>query len=156
MTTLVTGGREDNFELRIANSIQGSNPTTRNCIGFLLVEVLIAFVILTGCLTLVAAGFSRHLNVLQLLEKSLCARAAAEDRLIQEAVRRESHVEIPPDSSFAGFDAQLNIQQKTFASEFLKEIQVDEVTSTVSWSHHGQSRSLRLTTGFSAPTKPSQ
>lgn len=117
--------------------------------GFTLLEVMLAFTILGSSLVLIAAGLSRHLTVLQLIERSVTAHDLADRQLIQEAVRREEELKFPPDVPIEGFSTKPTLIQKvTLDTEPVKGLEIEEAVAEVSWGFRDQDRSIRVRTGF--------
>ncbi len=119
--------------------------------GFTLIEVLAAFAVLLSGLTLVAAAFTRHLAAVQLLEDSLDAGRWADQRLIQETLRRELNVQRAHEDLLpAGVASELTFRSSRPDQDPLKELVIEEGTAQVSWVRRSQQRSTQLTTGFVA------
>lgn len=116
--------------------------------GFTLVEVLVAFVILTLGLAFVATEFSRHLFALQILGNSMAAYRIGDQQMIHEIVHRELGVEVPPDALPEGFTSQVSVTPVQLGTEPLKDVMMDGVAAGVSWNFRHQSRSIRVVTGF--------
>lgn len=121
--------------------------------GFTLVEVLVALGILTTGLTLVAAAFSRHLAALAALRGSLTAHRLAEEELVREYVRRCCGAEIPA-QPLEAFTVRLDLRSVVLQPEPVKDLQMEQATSEVSWNLRQQQRTLKMTAGFSPSKEP--
>jgi hypothetical protein len=108
---------------------------------------------LISAVTLLAAGFSRHLAALQLLQRSIAAHEVANRQLIQGLVRRETGVSIPARGTEGELEWDLSVAPVSLESEPLKEIRIDEAKARVEWSFRNQQRSLEISTGFSPQEK---
>lgn len=116
-------------------------------IGFTLIEVLIAFAILSSVLTLVAAGFSRHLHVLQMFRRSVSAHGLAERRVIGEVLRREAEVELPGEEE-EGTTVKVLVKPARFQQEPVPEFLLDGVTVSSSWRVPEGDRSETIEVGL--------
>ncbi len=119
--------------------------------GFTLLEVLLAFVILTVALSFLAAQFGRHLKTLQLLQDALEAQRLAEGQLIQELIHRQMSWPPPQDLISGKFVSHLAYSQDQFEWEPAQVLQLDHVASQVSWERPPPSRSLEVTVGLPPP-----
>ena len=117
--------------------------------GFTLIEVLIAFAILTSSLVLISAALSRHLNALQLLQRSMSAHRLAERQLIEAILRRQVRSEISARGEEAGLSWELSVKPVSLESPPVEDLQMEAVTAQVSWPFRGQARSSSLTTALS-------
>lgn len=124
--------------------------------AFTLLEVLVAFAILSTGLTLIAAAMSRHLAALQLLESSLSAQQAAQSQMLREIARRDDALEIPADPSEERFSPKVEVAPVAWETEPLRGLEMERVTSEVSWAVRSQPRSLHVTAGFPRPPAPEQ
>ena len=115
--------------------------------GFTLLEVLIAFAILTTGLTLLAAEFSRHLAALQLLQTSVALQQLAEEQMIQETLRRDLNLET------LGGESSLSIRPFSWDQGLLKGLVIDQATVEVSSTIRNRVQTVGLTSGFQQETK---
>ncbi|MBI3333322.1 MAG: prepilin-type N-terminal cleavage/methylation domain-containing protein [Candidatus Omnitrophica bacterium] len=117
--------------------------------GFTLVEVLIAFAILTAGLILVAAEFGRHLAALQLLQAQVTLRAQADREMVGEILRREGIVQVVGDEEPAGISITgPAVKPVSFDEEPLKGLTIDQATVGASLKMRNRVQSAQITTGF--------
>lgn len=67
--------------------------------GFTLLEVLVAFGILFSCLVLLASLFTRHLEILQRMERAMAARSLSHREIGREAVERRHGAKFPAETT---------------------------------------------------------
>ena len=127
------------------------NPS--KAVGFTLIEVLLAFAVLISALTLISAAFSRHLAALQLLQQSIVAHEWADRQLIEGMFRRQVQASLPARGEEGALQWELSVASVSLEPEPLKEIRMDEVKAEVNWPFRNQSRSLRISAGFSHQEK---
>ena len=116
--------------------------------GFTLLEILIAFAVLAVGLTLITAAIGRHLAALQILETSLSARQVAQARMVREITRRADELEIPADPSEERFNPRIETVSVVLETDPLRGLEMEQVTSEVSWAVRQQPRGLQLSAGF--------
>ncbi len=121
--------------------------------GFTLLEILVAFAVLATGLTLITAAIGRHLAALQILETSLSARQVAQARMVREIIRRSDRMEIPADPSEERFSPRIEVAPVTLETDPLRGLEMEQVTSEVSWAVRRQPRALHLTAGFARSPK---
>ncbi len=115
--------------------------------GFTLIEVLVAFGILLSALVLIAAGLGRHLAALQGMERFVAARQLAESQMTRELLLRElPGLSIPPDLLPEGFSSEWSLKDFPLEVEPVKDLEMEQGTSVVTWRLRGQDRSLELVT----------
>lgn len=124
--------------------------------AFTLLEVLVAFAILSIGLTLLAAAIGRHFAALQILETSLSAQQAARAQMLREIARRGDEVEIPADLIEERFNPTLDVVPVAWETEPLRQLEMERVTSGVSWAVRHQLRQLQVTAGFPKPPASEQ
>lgn len=120
--------------------------------GFSLVEVLLAFVILTGSLTVVASAFSRHISFLRSLQDSLTAYSLGESGLIQEALRDQIRIPEEALSSNPKFTTQITHTDIPLEDAVLRGLFFEEITARTAWNQREAVRSVSVSMGF--PKKP--
>lgn len=116
--------------------------------GFTLLEVLVAFAILVSALTLTAALFRRHIEAAQRLERSVCARHLADQRLLEEFVRRRQEVEPASSVDPEGFAAELSVEPLILEAEPLKGLPFERAVARVVWEFRRRSESIALSAGL--------
>ena len=120
--------------------------------GFTLLELLIAMGVLVTALTLIAAGFSRQLFALRLLEGSLTSRHLTEELFLKEALQRENKVDVPV-PSVDGFSLSSRWEAVELERSPLQNLGMDLLTAETSWDWHGLSHPSRMVAGFSKEKK---
>lgn len=108
-----------------------------------------AFAILASSLILVSAAFSRHLNALQLLQRSVLAHRLAEQQLIEAILRQEMGSEIPAQGKEVAFNWQVSVKTVSLEPDLVPDLQMEAVTAQVSWPFRNESRSAQITTALS-------
>ena len=111
--------------------------------GFTLIEVVVASAILVTGLIMVAGVFGRHLSALQFIQRSGHAFRLAEQEMVQALLRRELGASVEG----AGSEDQMEWTVGLEALEPPPE-GVNQVHSSVLWSHRGQSRTTQLSSGL--------
>ena len=124
--------------------------------AFTLLEVLVAFAILSTGLTLIAVAIGRQLAALQILETSLSAQQVAQAQMLREIARRDDALEIPEDPSEERFSLKLGVAPVAWEAEPLRGLEMEQVTSGVSWAVRRQPRALQVTAGFPRPPAPEE
>lgn len=116
--------------------------------GFTLLEILVAFAILVTGITLIATALRRHFVALQILETSLAAQQMAQEGLVREIVRRSDSLEIPSEPPDERFTPRLEVTSVPLETEPVRDLEVEQMTSEVSWTVRQQPRSLQVVAGF--------
>ena len=111
--------------------------------------------LVTG-LTLIAAGLSRQVSAMRVIETMQISRQLADRLLIREILLRKQDVEstVP---EVEGFHSSVSEETARIPRYPMPEIEINRVTGEVSWELRGRSRSVRLETGIVAKrSEPAQ
>lgn len=122
--------------------------------GFSLIEVLVAFGILVSCLTLLAAVFTRHIEILQRIQRSLVAQNLSSQALAHRILERE-HAAAFQDLLPEGFTVEEQTTPVQFQDKFLRGVELQQVTARASWSSRGKAYSESASTGLRAHSQES-
>jgi type II secretory pathway component PulJ len=97
--------------------------------GFTLLEVLVAFGILFSCLVLMASLFTRHLEILQRMERAMAARSLSHREIAREAVERRHSAKFP-----AGTAVERTVEPVELEIDPDRRVALDRVTARAAWS----------------------
>ena len=132
-----------------------SATSSRRPAGFTLVEILVAFGILTTVVILIAAGMSRSLSAIGVLERSLEAGHLAQHALLDELLQRQQPIVLPEDPLPDDITRQVLTQAVTFDQDPFRGVVMDETRSEVSWTARHDHRTTQLTTALAPqPSSP--
>ncbi len=116
--------------------------------GFSLIEVLLAFAVLTSCLTVVATAFSRHITALRFLQDSLIADPLTENALIHEALKEQ--VQFPDEgvSPDLKFETRLSRADLPLEDPAVQGLFFEEIIARTEWMQAAAPRSITASIGF--------
>lgn len=97
--------------------------------GFTLLEVLVAFGILFSCLVLMASLFTRHLEILQRMDRAMAARSLSHREIAREAVERRHSAKFPAETAV---ERTVEPVQLEIGPE--RRVTLDRVTGRAVWS----------------------
>ena len=121
--------------------------------GFTLLEVLVAFGILFSFLTLLAAGFTRHLELLQRMERTLAAESLADREIARAALERRWEAEFTADPP-AGYSIQRQTETVSLDLSPEPSVELDQVTAVASWSFRDKEYAESSWAGFRPQQEP--
>ena len=103
-------------------------------------EVLIALSVLVTGLTLIAAGLSRQVSALRVIETTQASLHLADRLLVREILLQRQDVEGPL-PELEGFRTSVSRGPDP-------KLEIEQVTGEVSWELRGRPRSVRMETGL--------